>query len=76
MRYIVQWRYYSGLCDHHGLGKLDPGTFVDVAPEVAAAINADSPGVLAIPTPEPEARAAKPAHNRMAKPARNRAAGA
>lgn len=75
MRYIVQWRYYSSLCDRYGLGKLDPGTFVDVAPEVAAAINSDSPGVLALPKPEPEERAATGGVNRMAKPARNRAAG-
>lgn len=74
MRYIVQWRYYSSLCDRYELGRLDPGTFIDVDPSIADAINADSPGVLAIPTPEPEERAAKPAHNRMAKPARNRAA--
>lgn len=73
MQYVVNWRYYSSICDRHGLGTLQPGAVVDLAPEVAAAINGDSPGVLA-PLQKSEARAAAPASNRMARGGRNRAA--
>ena len=69
MLYRVQWRYDSGLTRSTG-GAWPAGKLVDLTDAIAAAINADQPGVLS-PAPEAsmppsEARMETGAQNRMA----------
>lgn len=49
MLYLVQWDYSSSLIE----GRITKGSKIDLAPQLAEAINRDSPGVLA-PADQPQ----------------------
>lgn len=67
--YTVQWDYSSGLG-----GPWEQGAVVQLAPELAEAINRDSPGVLALVGPVDEAPIPE-ARDRMVKRAKRRGQG-
>lgn len=83
MWYKVQWSYSSGLTLAHG-GTWGEGKMVDLTDAQAAAVLADSPGVLVavpgyvLPDPgapdvDPEPFDAAPADRMLRKPGRKRA---
>lgn len=68
MRYTFQWAYYSSLVE----ARYDEGTTVDLDDVLAAAILADSPGVIEpADKPKPAAKA-KTTKTRKATASRNR----
>jgi len=72
MRYVAQWKYWSGLCERFNTGPLDKGREFDLDPKVAAAFNRDSPGVLKAWEP-PKERHVTTAKTRQVTSARTRA---
>ncbi len=68
MKYKVQWRYTSSLG-----GPWEAGEAVELDEELAAAINLDSPGVLALEIPGQERATKRAPMDRMVRGGKDRA---